>query len=67
MEPLFDVIWGLSSLIKQYACPNPQGMSGIPFEFVQSSVRAYLLDGLPEKLGNFVTSKVNYLALFCLL
>ncbi len=26
----------------------------------------YLLDGLPEKLGNFVTSEVNYLALFVL-
>ncbi len=66
-EPLLDIMRGLLGLIKQYACPNPQGMSGIPLEFVQSSVRAYLLDGLPEKLGNFVTSKVNYLALFCLL
>jgi hypothetical protein len=41
-------------------------MSGIPLEFVRSSVRAYLLDGLPEKLGKFVTSEVNYLALFVL-
>jgi hypothetical protein len=25
-----------------------------------------LFDGLSEELGNFVTSEVNYLALFCL-
>jgi hypothetical protein len=41
-------------------------MSGIPLELVQSSVGVYLFDGLPEKLGNFVTSEVIYLALFCL-
>jgi hypothetical protein len=41
-------------------------MSGITLEFVRSSVRVYLLDDLPEKLGNFVTSEVNYLALFVL-
>jgi hypothetical protein len=41
-------------------------MSGILLEFVWSSVRAHLSDGLPEKLGNFVTSEVIYLALFCL-
>jgi hypothetical protein len=66
LEPLLDIFWGLSSLIKQYACPNLQGMSRIPLEFGRSSVRTYLSDGLPEKLGNFVTSEVNYLALFCL-
>jgi hypothetical protein len=42
-------------------------MSGLPLEFVRSSVGAYLLDGLLEELGNFVTSEVNYLALFCLI
>jgi hypothetical protein len=26
----------------------------------------YLFDGLLEELGNFVTSEINYLALFCL-
>jgi hypothetical protein len=41
-------------------------MSGIPLEFVWSIVGAYVFDGLPEKLGTFVTSEVNYLALFCL-
>jgi hypothetical protein len=41
-------------------------MSRVPLEFVQSSVGAYLVDGLPEELSNFVTSEVNYLALFCL-
>ncbi len=66
MESLLDIIRGLSGLIKQYTCPNLQGMSRIPLEFVQSSVEVYLFDGLPEKLGNFVASEVNYLALFCL-
>jgi hypothetical protein len=42
-------------------------MSGVPLEFVQSSVRAYLFDGLPEELGNLVTSEVNYLTLFTLI
>ena len=41
-------------------------MSGVPLDFVQSSVGAYLFDGLPEELGNLVTSEVNYLALSCL-
>jgi hypothetical protein len=41
-------------------------MSGVPLEFVRSSVGLYLFDGLPEELGNFVTSEVNYLALFIL-
>jgi hypothetical protein len=41
-------------------------MSKLPLEFVWSSVGAYLFDGLPEELGNFVTSEVNYLALFVL-
>jgi hypothetical protein len=39
-------------------------MSRVPLEFIRSSVRAYLFDSLPEELGNFVTSEVNYLALF---
>ncbi len=42
-------------------------MSGVPLEFVQSSVWAYLFDGLLEELGNLVTSEVNYLTLFCLI
>jgi hypothetical protein len=42
-------------------------MSQILLEFVRSSVREYLLDGLPEELNNLVTSEVNYLALFCVL
>jgi hypothetical protein len=42
-------------------------MSGVLLEFVRSSVGAYLFDGLPEELGNFVTSEVNYLTLFCLI
>jgi hypothetical protein len=42
-------------------------MSGVLLKFVQSSVGPYLFDGLPEELGNLVTSEVNYLALFCLL
>ncbi len=41
-------------------------MRRIPIDFVRSSVGVYLFDGLPEKLGNFVTSEVNYLALFLL-
>ncbi len=41
-------------------------MSRVMLEFVRSSVGAYLFDGLPEKLDNFVTSEVNYLALFFL-
>jgi hypothetical protein len=66
-EPLLDIIWQLSRLIKQYTSPNSQGMSRVPLEFVRSSVRAYLFDGFSEELGNFVTSEVNYLALFCLI
>jgi hypothetical protein len=46
---------------------NPQGMSRVSLEFVWSSVGAYLFGGLLEELGNFVTSEVNYLALFCLI
>ncbi len=42
-------------------------MSGVLLEFVQSSVGLYLFDGLPEELGNLVTSEVNYLTLFCLI
>ncbi len=42
-------------------------MSRVPLEFVLSSVGAYLFDSLPEELGNFVTSEVNYLALFHLI
>ena len=42
-------------------------MSGILLKFVRSNVRAYLFDGLLEELGNFVTSEVSYLALFCLI
>ncbi len=42
-------------------------MSRVLLEFVQSSVGAYLFDGLLEELSNFVTSEVNYLALFCLI
>jgi hypothetical protein len=41
-------------------------MSRVLLEFVWSSVRAYLFDGLPEELGNFVTSEVNYLTFFAL-
>jgi hypothetical protein len=41
-------------------------MSRVLLEFVWSSVRAYLFDGLPEELSNFVTSEVNYIALFVL-
>jgi hypothetical protein len=41
-------------------------MSRVQLEFVRSSVGAYLFDGLLEELGNFVTSEVNYLALFVL-
>jgi hypothetical protein len=44
-----------------------QGMSGVPLEFVRSSVGPYLFGGLPEELGNLVTSKVNYLALLRLI
>jgi hypothetical protein len=40
-------------------------MSGVPLKFSRSSVGPYLFDGLPEELGNLVTSEVNYLALFC--
>ncbi len=67
MEPLLDIIWQLSCLVKQYANPNPQGMSGVPLEFIQSSVGPYLFDGLPKELGNLVTCEVNCLALFCLI
>jgi hypothetical protein len=42
-------------------------MSRVPLKFVRSSVGLYLFDGLPEELGNLVTSEVNYLALFCLI
>ncbi len=42
-------------------------MSRVQVEFDRSSVGAYLFDGLPEELGNFVTTEVNYLALFCLI
>ncbi len=42
-------------------------MSGVPLEFVQSSVERYLFDGLPEELGNLVTSEVNYLTLLRLI
>ncbi len=66
MEPLLDIIQQLSRLIKQYASPNPQGMSRVLLEFIRSSVGAYLFDSLPEELGNFVTSEENYLALFFL-
>jgi hypothetical protein len=38
-------------------------MSRVPLEFVLSSVGAYLFDGLPEELGNVVTSEVKFLAL----
>jgi hypothetical protein len=41
-------------------------MSRVPLEFVRSGVRAYLFDGLPEELGNFVTSEINNLTIFCL-
>jgi hypothetical protein len=34
-------------------------MSGVLLEFVWSSVGPYLFEGLPEKLGNFVTGEVN--------
>ncbi len=64
-EPPLDIIWQLSCLVEQYASPNSQGMSGVLLEFVRSSVGAYLFDGLPEELGNLVTSDVNYLTLFC--
>jgi hypothetical protein len=40
-------------------------MSGVLLELVRSSVGPYLFDGLPEELGNLVTSEVNYLTLFC--
>ncbi len=66
MEPLLDIIWQLSCLVEQYASPNPQGMSRVPLEFIQSSVGPYLFEGLPEELGNLVTSEVNYLTLLCL-
>ncbi len=42
-------------------------MSGVSLKFVRSSVRAYLFDGLPKELGNFVTSELNYLTLFHLI
>ncbi len=67
LEPLLDTIRQLSCLVKQYASPNPQEMSRVPLEFVQSSVGAYLFEGLPEELGNLITSEVNYLSLLCLL
>jgi hypothetical protein len=67
MESLLNVIRLLSCLVKQYTGPNPQGMSGVMLKFVQSSAGAYLFDGLLEELGNFVTSEVNYLTLFCLI
>ncbi len=34
--------------------PSPQGMSRVLLEFTQSSVGAYLFDGLPGELGNFI-------------
>jgi hypothetical protein len=61
------IIRQLSCLVKQYASPNSQGMSRVPLEFVRSSVGAYLFDGLLEELSNFITSEVNYLAIFCLI
>ncbi len=67
MEPLLDITWPLSCLIEQYTSLNPQGMSRVPLESIRSSVGPYLFDGLPEELGNLVTSEVNYLALFCLI
>jgi hypothetical protein len=42
-------------------------MSGVPLEFVQSSVGPYLFDSLLEELGNLVTSEVNYLTLLHLI
>ncbi len=42
-------------------------MSGVPLDFVRSSVGPYLFDGLPEELGNLVTSEVNYLTYLCLI
>ncbi len=42
-------------------------MSGVPLEFVQSSVGLYLFDGLMEELSNLVTSEVNFLILLCLI
>ncbi len=66
MESLLNVIRWLSCLVKQYAGLNPQGMSGVLLKFVRSSVGAYLFDGLPEELGDFVTSEVNYLTFFIL-
>jgi hypothetical protein len=65
-EPLLDIIQQLFCLVEQYASPNPQGMSGVLLDFVQSSVGPYLFDGLLEELGNLATSEVNYLALFVL-
>jgi hypothetical protein len=67
LEPLLDIIQQLSCLVEQYASPNPQGMSGVPLEFVRISVGLYLFDGLLEELGNLVTSEVNYLTLLCLI
>jgi hypothetical protein len=67
LEPLLDIIWLLSCLVKQYSSPNPQGMSGVLLEFVRSRVGPYLFEGLPEELGNLVTSEVNYLTLLCLI
>jgi hypothetical protein len=67
VEPLLDIIWQLSCLVEQYANPNPQGMSGVLLEFVQSSVEPYLFDSLPKEFDNLVTCEVNYLALFCLI
>jgi hypothetical protein len=66
VEILLDIIWQLSCLIKQYTSSNPQGMSRVTLEFFWSSVGAFLFDGLPEELDNFVISEVNYLALFVL-
>ncbi len=42
-------------------------MSRVPLEFVRSSVGQYLFDGLPEELGNLVTSEINYLTLLYLI
>jgi hypothetical protein len=66
-ESLLDVVRQLSCLVKQYASPNPQGMSRVLLKFIWSSVGAYRFDGLPEELCNFVTSEENYLTLFCLI
>ena len=67
LYPLLDIIRQIFCLVEQYGSPNLQGMSGVLLKFVQSSVGPYLFDGLPEELGNLVTSEVNHLALFRLI